>query len=146
MKWNWGTGILAFIILFVAGVVSFFIYAMNLDYHLVEHDYYPKELEYGKRIDQIQNTYSLEEKITLEAGIDFIQFRYPEITRGASLTGKIHLYRPSDEKLDMKFPAVPDSTGVQYLPVNSLAPGKYIIKIEWSFNGKDYYQEEVYVK
>lgn len=41
MKWNWGTGILLVIVVFVGLCVAFLIYASRQDWRLVEKDYYP---------------------------------------------------------------------------------------------------------
>ena len=56
IKWNWGTGILLSIIVFMAILIGIVYVFMNQDVDLVTKDYYGKELRYQDQINKINNT------------------------------------------------------------------------------------------
>jgi len=145
MKFNWGTGILIFIILFFIAIFSFVYYTTTHDVNLVERDYYPKELDYDTQQEKMSNTADLDEKIVFSKSKEIIKVHFPDFTKNDTLSGTIQLYRPSDFKKDITYPISVDTSSSQIVPTGNLLAGKYIIKVDWSFNGVDYYQEEVYI-
>lgn len=145
MKLNWGTGILIFIILFFIGIFSFIYFTTTLETNLVEKDYYPKELEYDSHQEKLRNTAGLEEKISFLKSKEQIGIQFPAFTRGEPVEGSIHLYRPSDYQKDIMISISLDTNASQQIPTGNLLPGKYIVKIDWSFKGIPYYQEEIYI-
>ena len=50
MKFNWGTGIFIFLILFVVGGVGFVIFTLQFDVNLVHKDYYEKGVDYSEQM------------------------------------------------------------------------------------------------
>ncbi len=145
MKFNWGTGILIFIILFFIAIFSFIYYTTTHDVNLVERDYYPKELDYDTQQEKMSNTADLDEKIVFSKSKEIIKVHFPDFTKNDTLSGTIQLYRPSDFKKDIIYPVSSDTSSSQIIPTGNLLPGKYIIKVDWSFKGVNYYQEEVYI-
>ena len=53
MKWNWGTKLFIFTALFMIFMVILAVLSFRQDLHLVENDYYPKALEFQKKIDKM---------------------------------------------------------------------------------------------
>ena len=51
MKFNWGTGILAFLILFLSASAVFIFFAMRQDVNLVHEDYYEQGVNYSAQMD-----------------------------------------------------------------------------------------------
>jgi hypothetical protein len=145
MKFNWGGGILAFIITFLIAVVAFIIYTSQQEYQLVEEDYYPKELKYGEKIQMMENANSLGDNIKIIKTGEKITITFPSITKGKTPQGRIHIYRPSDEKKDFIVPIEVGPDGTQEIGTNNMIPGKYIFKIEWLLDGVSYYQEETFI-
>jgi hypothetical protein len=145
MKFNWGTGILIFIIFFFIAIFSFVYYTTTHDINLVEEDYYPKELAYDSQQEKMRNTANLPEKISFEKTRDMIRLVFPGFINKDSINGSIMLYRPSDHKKDLSYQISLDTACSQVIEAGELLPGKYIIKVDWSFRGKSYYQEEVYL-
>ena len=51
MKFNWGTGILIFLILFLMAAAVFIGFAMRQDVNLVHEDYYEKGVDYERQMN-----------------------------------------------------------------------------------------------
>ena len=146
MKFNWGTGITIFIILFLCACAWFFIYAQHQRVVFVEDDYYPKELRYEEKLQKMRNANDL--KGTFEIHIDkkFVTVKFPSDFKGKKIKGQMLIYRPSDDAKDITIPVSIDTAMMQYVPVNRLSRGKYIVKVEWTSYGKAYYKEqEIYI-
>ena len=56
--------------------------------------------------------------------------------------GTLHLYRPSDARLDHSIDFQPNSAGEQTVNYASLAPGLWKARLEWSANGELYVLEQ----
>jgi hypothetical protein len=145
MKFNWGTGITIFIILFFVATVSFVVFTTTVKFNLVEEDYYPKGLKYDEQRLKIAHTTALAQKVKviLDGKNLFIQF--PDSFPGRSISGKVHIYRPSDETLDKTLEIAAGEGNTMAIPVNNMTKGKYLVKIDWQFNKIDYYQEETVI-
>src|SRR6476619_7213509 len=64
---------------------------------------------------------------------------------GAVSSGTVTLYRASDPAADRTFTFSPDAAGVQVVPVVHLAAGHWIVKLQWTADGHDYYVEQAIV-
>ena len=146
MKWNWGTGIFLFIVLFMAACFAFLYYARHQVWNLVEEDYYPKELRYEERLQATRNANALVPPVAITLGKENLEVGFPEPFRGADMKGSILVYRPSDEKMDVRVQLTPDTSLVRRIPVSRLASGRFVVKVEWTASGKGYYVEkDIYV-
>lgn len=143
MKFNWGHGIFVFLTIFVLSMVFVVYKSFQQDNALVEKEYYPKGLEYQKQIDRISNANSLDEKISIEAASQSVIIKYPASFKGIKPEGKIFFYRPSDDKGDLELVMQPDTALKQMVSTEKLLKGKYLVKLSWIFESKEYYQEEV---
>jgi len=125
-------------VVFIISMVTFCI--KQEDIFLVSSDYYKKEIAYQDEIDKRSNTLALTRPVRIVKDDGSLTFEFPEELQGAS--GEIHFYRPSDAKLDFKVPVriTPDHT--QKVPVSSLVKGQWVVKMEWSKDGKNYLKEE----
>jgi hypothetical protein len=141
MKWNWGTGIFIVIVIFVGLCVAFIIYAQRQHWSMVEEDYYPKELRHEEKLVKMRNANALTELLQVKTGQKNLHVIFPADFRGKTLTGTINIYRPSDETLDMNLPVAADTALIQVIPLTSLSKGRYVVKVDWSCDGKDYYRE-----
>jgi hypothetical protein len=111
----------------------------------VEEDYYPRELAYDSQQEKMTNTANLSEKIDFEKSREMIRLVFPGFVNTDSIHGTIVLYRPSDHRKDLRYQISPDTASSQVISAGELLPGKYIIKVDWSYRDKSYYQEEVYL-
>lgn len=142
MKWNWGTKIFIAIILFMSMMIVLVILTMRQSYDLVEKDYYPKGLEYQKKIDKETNAKNIGEMIQVENKGTGIILLFPLAFEPETINGTIIFYRPSDGTKDVSYPIKLDSNRKMTVPTNNLAHGRYLIKIDYNSNNKGYYQEE----
>lgn len=145
MKLNWGNGLLVVIILFILSVVATLIFSLNVKTDLVEKDYYPKELEYQKQIDKIENSNTLENSVTFQLDHNDLIIKYPRLESLQVPEGKILFYRPSDKDLDFEIPVDPDTSLYQTINLSSMVKGKYVVKIDWSLDETEYYTEETII-
>ena len=144
---NWGKGIVITIIAFI-GFIMYFVVSMltdnKYDHDLVTENYYQKELNYQKEINAAKNAELLKEKVTIEKTPEGLKIIFPEQFNQKLLKGKVFLYRPSNKQLDFEIPV---STSKTYLlvPENRLLDGRWNMKIEWQYNGKDYLIKEEFI-
>lgn len=137
MKFNWGTGILIFLILFLAASAVFIVFAMRQDVNLVHKDYYEKGVDYTEQMNVNARSKPIENSIKVSVFEDFIQLDFENQMLGRMDSGKVHLYRPSDSKLDITYElAIKD--GSYIIPNDYLVSGRYIAKISWYTSGLKY--------
>jgi len=112
---------------------------------MVTSDYYEKTLVYEDQITRINNTNALEIKpnIAFNGEKTFLILTMPEISGARNFNGTIHLFRPSDSKLDKNIELVLNDHGKQFIPLADLQKGKWEVKIQWSDGYKEYYFEQV---
>ena len=141
MKWNWGTGIFTVIVLFLAVCAAFIIYATHQKWSLVVEDYYPKELRHEEQLVKMRNANALSMPLQVNLSKSNLVVQFPVDFRRMILTGRIHIYRPSDENLDVTLPVATDTALMQFIPLNNFSRGRYVLKVDWKSAGKDYYKE-----
>jgi len=140
MKFNWGTGIVVTIIVFIA-FIMYFVITMSTDntysHDLVTDKYYQEELNYQQEIDAEKNAKSLKEKVTIEKNSKGLKINFPENFIPKNIKGKVFLYRPSNKQLDFE---IPISISKTYLlvPEQRLVDGRWNMKIFWKYKNTDY--------
>jgi len=139
IKWNWGTGITLFIILFVSFILWRVYETTQHPVMLVEKDYYPKGLQYQQRIDERHNARPFQSKFLVYQQNNEVIIHIPQVHPDSS---NFTFFRPSDASFDLSFPFQPDSLGLMHFPLQKFEKGKYILKIYWEENGKRYYVEK----
>ncbi len=146
-KFHWGWAIVLVFIIFI-GTIVFRIWLSNKGVmELVTSDYYPKEVEHQKHITKVQNATLLAEKISVITNSDSVIVSFPKLFDYQKLSGKINFYRPSDSQKDISFKIGANSKNLQLFSTRNLLVGKYIVQIEWQYNGIEYYQEQdIFVK
>ena len=142
MKWNWGTGIFIFIVLFTGACIAFLIWTRTQVWSLVEEDYYPKELRWEEKLGKMRNANALTVPLQVKVEQTDLVISFPELFRGKVMTGTIDVYRPSDEKLDLILPIGVDTALGQHIPLSRLKKGRYVVKIDWTSGGRGFYKEQ----
>ena len=141
MKMNWGTGILIGIIIFIVIVFTMTAIFMSQDVHLVTDNYYEKTLTYQDEIDKQTRTMELDEEVVINYDGDLVNITFPTNYLVKNLSGEIYFYRPSNPALDIKVPLQLREQGSQVIPVKRLEKGYWRLKINWTMDGKMYYNE-----
>lgn len=137
MKFNWGTGILIFLILFLLACGLFIGFAMRQEVSLVDEDYYEKGVDHSNQMNvearsaQYLNAFGTQ----LKNGLLQIDIESSLATKMDS--AHFHLYRPSDSHRDIR-QSFDASESPLTIPGEELISGRYILKIFWSWEGLNY--------
>ena len=145
MKKNiWPYAIIAYFAVFITGIVTWVCFAMRHDDQLVRTDYYEHEIKYQTQIDRLARTRALnsESVISYDFAGKSIRITLPSEMRGRTIEGTIHLYRPSDARLDKKFSFSPSIDGVQQISVADLQGGFWKLRLDWKKGDAEYYVEK----
>jgi len=137
MKFNWGTGILLFLILFLSAATMFIVFAMRQDLNLVHEDYYEKGVDYSSQMEVDSRSASFEDSIQthMDEKLLYIDIE-SSITSGID-SGNLLLFRPSSSSLDISYPFEQIESPLM-VPKTELFPGRYILKISWYTKGLKY--------
>ncbi|MEO1434176.1 MAG: FixH family protein [Bacteroidota bacterium] len=141
MKFNFGTGIALFYILFATMLTVFVVQAKKVNYSLVTKTYYDEDLAYQSHFDKIQNVLTYKAQLELTENWDnqtiALQFPADRLPSG----GTIQLYRPSDDRHDVRLAVQTDASGKQIIPVGKLTKGLWEIKVDWASADLAFFQE-----
>ncbi len=107
------------------------------NHDLVVEDYYKQELEFQTDIDKEKNAKDLTTNVTWKKTNDGIVISFPENLKIENIKGKVFLYRPSNKQLDFETP-ISLSDHNLLIPDKRLLDGRWNIKVDWTYNNKDY--------
>lgn len=144
-KFNWGTGILVAIIIFMIITLATMIFLINQDVDLVESDYYTKGIDHQKQIDRVNRTNLMEDSSLIKLEGDYLRLFFPKSYKSKKVSGTIQFYRPSDSKKDITLPVSLDTVAQQVVPVKLLEKGYWKVKLNWTADEVEYYKESSFV-
>jgi hypothetical protein len=140
MKINWGTGIVIAFISFI-GFILYLVITMSTnkkyEHDLVTEEYYKEELQYQNEINKLNNAKNLNTNIVYNKTNEGIVIQFPKDFDAEKITGKMFLYRPSNKQLDFET-TISLSKTYLLIPDKRLVDGRWDIKIDWQYNGKNY--------
>ncbi len=144
IKFNWGTGIVIAMVLFMAFILQFVYKSVAMDkynHELVSEDYYKDELYYQQEIDKINNGNQLEQNVTFERVKEGFLITFPQQMDVSKITGTVEFQRPSNKSLDFQQEI---SLKGSKLLINhtNLVSGKWKVKIDWKHDDKEYMLKE----
>ena len=143
MKKNiWPIAIIAYFFVFITGVVTWVSFALRHDDQLVRPDYYEHEIKYQDQIERVIRTSTTGAAILYLPAENAIVIQLPPEMPSKSLEGTIHLYRPSDARLDQRLALTPAVDGTQRLNVNNLQGGHWKVRVNWKCNSQEYFLEK----
>lgn len=136
---NWGYGLMIFFGTFVLFMISLVVICVRQDHiHLVTQNYYEEEIKYQQQIDKMANASDLDyDVLTYQSDGKTVGLFLP---RGAE--GTLHLFRPSDARLDQKFKVEMTETDQMSIDLAHLQPGYWRMKLTWKEGSTEYYLEE----
>jgi nitrogen fixation protein FixH len=139
----WPVGIALALTGFAGGLATLITFALSSNSDLVMRDYYEQEIRYQDQIERKQRTQPLsaEVEVTHDALLGKILIRLPadHAVRGAN--GEVHLYRPSAEGLDRRYPLALNAAGMQVIEASDLASGLWRVKIQWKVGEEEFFEE-----
>ena len=136
---DWGKGIVLTIIGFVALIMTMVVISVKMDgIELVTENYYQEEIRYQDRINEFKSADDLDrEVISFDRKSKIIELDLPNGAKGS-----LQLFRPSDSTLDQEIKVDVTHSGITQIPLKELKSGYWKIKLNWTENGVDHYQEK----
>jgi hypothetical protein len=141
MKFNWGTGIFIFLLMFLAACAVFIVFALRQDVNLVHKDYYEKGVDYTEQMNVNARSEPLKKDIHVSQQEKFLQVEFENSLAAKIDTGSIHFYRPSNQKLDV-FYTMELTGNILIIPKDELNSGRYLLKLSWFTDGLRYEYEK----
>ena len=140
MKFNWGTGIALFYLIFVASLIFQVFKSRQYDHSLVVDNYYEADLKYQEHYDKLKNGLQLTEapKIQFDSEAEMLRIEFP----AQEAAGTILFFRPSSSKEDQLVQVKLDANNIQYIPTDKLSKGLWRVKINWQLEGVEWYHED----
>lgn len=137
---NIGKWIVVSFVLFATFMAVLVTVCMRQDVSLVSKSYYDEEIQFQDQIEREQNTQLLEKKPSVELhGTELTLAWNQDIPVTAA---SISLFCPSNAKMDRTF-SLPEGNKSQTLELAEMNKGMYRVKLRWTMNNKEFYQEEV---
>jgi len=137
MKFNWGTGILIFLILFLVAAGFFIAFAMRQEVNLVYEDYYEKGVDHEAQMKAEARSVVFGDSVQTFFEEDFLVLNLSHLESIKIDSGHVLLYRPSSRSLDLKIPLDVSEVFLR-IPGDLLVRGRYILKLNWYSEGLKY--------
>jgi len=134
MKFNWGTGILIFLILFLLACGLFITFAMRQEISLEHEDYYERGVDHSEQMQLEARSAPYQNDISTRMQDGDLLVDIKASLAAQMDSAHMHLYRPSDSKLDLQASFDASRQGFA-IPGDDLISGRYILKIFWSADG-----------
>ncbi len=143
-KFIWPAGIITVFSGFVLFFLGYLIFSTSQKVDLVSQDYYAREIDYQRQIDRMNRTrpFASAIKINMDKNEKVIGIVFPEFFQPGSVEGTIHLFRPSDAGRDLKIKLSLNQEREQLFPSGTLAKGVWKVKLDWSYEGEEYFLEK----
>jgi len=138
MKFTWGTGILVFIILFIAFMAFMVTKSSQQNTDLIATDYYARELAYEDQLEKVRNYNDLESKPVIKTSREYVSVEFPGMIEFSKLKGTIKLIRPSDKVLDRAYDFKDLDTNLIEIQLENMTNGLYSLELEWTDLKKNY--------
>lgn len=144
MKFNFGTGIVIAMGLFMVFILQYVIRVQvdkKYDNELVTENYYQQEVEIDGKRDREVNANNLSEHLKIDTPKEGISITFPSGFDYKNITGKVFLYRPSNQSLDNDMEIALSSSNL-LIPSDNLVDGRWDILVEWNYDGVSYRNEK----
>jgi nitrogen fixation protein FixH len=139
----WPIAIAGFFIIAVIFIATFIAFAMRQREDLVSSDYYEREVRYQSQLDAMKHSqaFAAQTVVTFEPAGQSIVITLPSQKNGG-VKGSIHLYRPSDARLDRELPLALNAEGIQRLDAKTLSDGLWKVRVTWSAGGEEFFIDQ----
>ena len=140
----WPTVIVVFFIVFALFLASFIAWAIRQREDLVAANYYENEIRYQQQLDRLNRSqpFAGESIVTFDPAQRSIVITLPT-AQAQGAAGRVHLYRPSDARLDRELPLAVNAKGVQNLDAKTLRGGLWKVRVQWTAGGQEYFIERM---
>ncbi len=140
MKLSWGWKITILYVGFVLFMSTLVIASSHQHFDLVSKDYYEEEIAYQKVMDAGKNQSTLSRSLNIHANGQSVIIDLPDEFKSKAVTGNVKFYSPVDASWDKDFKIDAENNSIN-ISRSVLRNTRYTIKISFSADGKNYYQE-----
>jgi len=139
----WPASIIGFFVVAFIFLAAFVVWAMRQREDLVSADYYEREVRYQEQLDLLNRSHALAAQVvvTFDPAQQIVVIALPA-DKHLGATGQVHLYRPSDARLDRALPLALEADGTQKLDARELADGLWKVRVKWTAAGQEYFLEQ----
>lgn len=137
---NWGLKIAILYIGFVVLIAVLVIKSTQQHFDLVSKDYYSDEIAFQKTIDAGKNQASLSHPIALSASPEVVTISFPKEFEKKVIMGSVQFYSQVNSEWDKTIPINLTENSITFSR-NQLKKANYLVKINCTVDGKNYYQE-----
>lgn len=143
IKWNFGTGIVVFLILFMSFMLTMVYKCGQVKSELVSDKYYDQEINYQKQIDKTNNASKLKEniKVIYNKPSKAFVISYPQDINPTDILGEITFYKPDNQNADFNINVTPDKENKQLISAEKISKGLWNVHINWAASNVSYYFE-----
>ncbi|WP_297088468.1 FixH family protein [uncultured Draconibacterium sp.] len=141
MKFNWGTGIFLFLLLFLLGSAVFITFAVRQQVNLVHKDYYEQGVDYTEQMRVRSRSKAYGNALKTSSNERFFIVDIDESLISRIDSGTIHMFRPSDYTKDIQssFLGKESTDNLRFeFDKQALISGRYILKFSWYAGGVKY--------
>jgi len=144
MKFNWGTGIAIFYVVFMLVMISAVVRSTYFNNSLVSEHYYADDLSYQQHYDKLTNSQALEKDLEIAQNKTQGQVELNFPGNLGNISGEIHFFCPSKSSLDFRIPVEINKENQQVVPIEKLKKeGLWRVKVDWEAGSKAYYKEVI---
>lgn len=140
----WPYAIIGSFAIFIILVMVAVLRAAQEDTSLVASDYYEQELKYQEQINREIMTRQLDKFIafSFDPAHQELAMHLPlDTTTHKEVSGTVHFYRPSDDKLDFRKDLKPDADGNAKFGVSDLKQGVWKVRVTWKEGSLEFFDE-----
>jgi nitrogen fixation protein FixH len=143
LRVDWGVAIGVTYALFVGATVTFVTFAFTQPVELVSADYYQRSISHDARLEAARHADELGDTVRVSTVADgrALMVTLPRDHRSV-VSGTLTLYRPSNAHADRVVPLTVDANGIQRVSLDGVAPGRWIVEMEWQAHGRRYYRQQ----
>jgi nitrogen fixation protein FixH len=138
----WPYGIITAFAIFMTGTIGLIVLACSHRTELVSDDYYEQEIRFQSQMERQQRASTQGASVIYEPRTHAIRISVPSGTAPGSVSGRIHLYRPSAAGLDRKLSLELDAQGTQLVDATRLSAGLWKVRVTWSAGTQEYYLDQ----
>lgn len=136
-----GKWIVVAFILFAGFIGTLVTICVRQDISLVSKEYYKEELAYQEQVKRMSNAAALTTRPQVEVTQQFIRVTFDSTYTVTE--GQLNLFCPSDAAMDRKFTLTKKDSHQFSWALSGIKSGMYRVKLQWTMNNKDFYQEEI---
>lgn len=143
MKFNWGTALFIFFVIYIGLLVRIVIKSKSIDHTLVVENYYQHDIDYQKKVDKINNRSLLEDDLQIKylQAKNQISFDFGDNFQSVK-KASVQMYRASDKSLDFTKSIEQITGNIFEMDLPKLKHGRWKIKISWEDEARAYLKEQ----